>query len=627
MKYYKLILAQITMLITLPSLAFAEIVEGINGAADTQNINSPSNGTSYNQFDDFNVGSNGLDINNGLGAHLIINEVTGGSNTTLSGNINILYNSADLVIANPNGIVVNGARFNTNNNNISNLNLITGRYNQEDKNFNISETGKIIVQNNGLDVKNVNYSNLISRSIEIVNDGIIANDKTLNLLTGNDVATLNEDSSWEVTSDDNKEENKPILAIDAHNFGSIAAGNIYFLATEKGVGVNMESPSENSESMIKGAGVINISSRGDVQYGNLSDFSEVNITSDHDIEGDDGSSIQSSNVNFNANNVKNNGQIIAAYNINIEADNDITNNGSIGDNNYGKTTITANSLNNNGLIDGRYIDINSDTITNNGNIKSNYTDFISISGVNIATKILDNSGTIMALQDLTIRGNDESNNYYSSKITNNGEIYSVFENLDVYTEQFVKDDVGTFTDNFENDSNALGLVVYKPGKAATIHYQEIINNDNQNNSQSNNNQGNNQGNNEIADTSGNIEDNLFSKPLDDINLFDASDKIFSKQPDYQQSLATFVGGSNKKPYSKAPTNYAINNSKDKYKDKDTDTEKKLILASQSKNSSNKTQKSSYLTPIAQYLSEKLNKLERRVMEQVVEAKSYFGYSN
>lgn len=112
-----------------PGAGGTPIVEQ-HGPTDLINIVAPVSGTSYNQYLDYNVGTGGAVINNatsagqsellgqlganpqfnGASANMIINEVVGSNTSNVNGPQEIFGQAADYVLANPNGIHVNGGR-------------------------------------------------------------------------------------------------------------------------------------------------------------------------------------------------------------------------------------------------------------------------------------------------------------------------------------------------------------------------------------------------------------------------------------------------------------------------------------------------------------------------------------
>ncbi|MBT0311067.1 filamentous hemagglutinin N-terminal domain-containing protein [Morganella morganii] len=94
------------------------------GSNTTINI-APANtqGVSYNAYDQFNVGKNGVVFNNReSGAGMIINEVLSTEKSQLRGNMHVDGKKAHLIIANPNGIACNGCSVTG----VNSLNLAVG---------------------------------------------------------------------------------------------------------------------------------------------------------------------------------------------------------------------------------------------------------------------------------------------------------------------------------------------------------------------------------------------------------------------------------------------------------------------------------------------------------------------
>jgi filamentous hemagglutinin family protein len=85
-----------------------------SNASGRQNVTlAPSvSGVSNNTYNSFNVGAAGADLNNvGVNARTIVNQVTSTSPSVISGDITVLGSRANVVLANPNGITINGGSF------------------------------------------------------------------------------------------------------------------------------------------------------------------------------------------------------------------------------------------------------------------------------------------------------------------------------------------------------------------------------------------------------------------------------------------------------------------------------------------------------------------------------------
>ena len=139
-------------------------------------------------------------------------------------------NRADVVIANPNGITVNGGGFI----NTGKAFLTTGKpvYDGEDhlQRFDITG-GDILIEGKGLGGKETGSLAILSRAVKI-NAGIWAKD--LHITTG---ANTVDAKTLEASAIEGKG-GRPAFALDTAAIGGMYAGRITLVGTEKGLGVN-----------------------------------------------------------------------------------------------------------------------------------------------------------------------------------------------------------------------------------------------------------------------------------------------------------------------------------------------------------------------------------------------------
>ncbi len=217
------------------------------------NIATPNGaGISHNQFNQYNVGKEGLILNNATNSlnqtqlggliqnnpHLqagheakgIINEVTGGSRSQLQGYTEVAGKAANVMVANPYGITCNGCGFI----NTPNVTLTTGKP-QLDANGNLLALdvtkGAITIEGQGLDASKNDALSLIARATE-VNAAIHANDLTVTA-GANRVAADGRVKSL------TGEGVAPKIAVDTGALGGMYANRIRLVSSEKGVGVNL----------------------------------------------------------------------------------------------------------------------------------------------------------------------------------------------------------------------------------------------------------------------------------------------------------------------------------------------------------------------------------------------------
>ena len=148
----------------------------------------------------------------------------------MDGFLEVAGNRADVVIANPNGITVNGGGFI----NTGKAFLTTGEpvYDGEDhlQRFDITG-GDILIEGKGLGGKETGSLAILSRAVKI-NAGIWAKD--LHITTG---ANTVDAKTLEASAIEGKG-GRPAFALDTAAIGGMYAGRITLVGTEKGLGVN-----------------------------------------------------------------------------------------------------------------------------------------------------------------------------------------------------------------------------------------------------------------------------------------------------------------------------------------------------------------------------------------------------
>ncbi|MBP0590499.1 filamentous hemagglutinin N-terminal domain-containing protein, partial [Paraburkholderia sp. LEh10] len=255
-------LAPAVLLAITPFVALAQIVPGgahAPGIDTTQNgipqvnINKPSAGAgvSVNTYNQFDVQKNGAILNNSPtivntqlagyingnpnfgpndAARVIVNQVNSPSPSQLRGYVEVAGQGAQVVIANPNGLYVNGAGFI----NTPRATLATGTPNYRADGslagFNIPG-GTITVEGAGLNASNVDQVDLLARAVQ-ANAAIYA--KNLNVVTGANNVDYDSLNATPISGDGPA----PGVSIDVSNLGGMYANRIFLVGTESGVGVS-----------------------------------------------------------------------------------------------------------------------------------------------------------------------------------------------------------------------------------------------------------------------------------------------------------------------------------------------------------------------------------------------------
>ncbi|WP_177435011.1 ribonuclease domain-containing protein [Pseudomonas sp. Sample_10] len=455
------------------------------------NIATPNgSGLSHNQFVDYNVGAQGVILNNGstqtsstqLGgiiignpnlkssgsAQTILNEVVGGSPSRLRGYTEVAGQSARVIVANPYGISCNGCGFI----NTPRVTLTTGKpvldgSGRLDR-FQVDQ-GSISIDGAGLNANNVDRFEIITRSAKI-NAEIQA--KNLTIVAGrNDV---NADSlNTTARADDGSA--KPQLAIDSSALGGMYAGAIKLVGTEAGVGVKL------AGNLAASGGDIQIDANGHLSLAQTAATNAVNVrAASLDAQGP---------VYGNAVNVQTQGNlavqqsVAARDSISLSAGGVLTSNGVIeagvnsdnSRNGNGDVSLSAQTLNNSGksVIASRNLTVTTaQTLSNQGGTLSGKNTTISAGTLDNQNngRLLGNTNlNLTAGQVLNARGVINSAGNLTGNIgrlvNSNGELTSQLDT--VLTVTSLDNVAGLMMAGRLLDITALGTLNNSAGKIAS----------------------------------------------------------------------------------------------------------------------------------------------------------------
>ena len=243
--------AQITTDKSAPKNQQAVILK-TNTGASLVNIQTPNaRGLSHNRYTQFDVDNKGAVLNNDRnnnpflvkgGAQLILNEVRGAA-SKLNGIVTVGGQKADVIIANPNGITVNGGGFK----NVGRGILTTGTP-QIGKDgaltgFDVRQ-GTLTVGAAGWNDKGgADYTEVLARAVAL--QGKLQG-KNLAVSTGPQKVDY---ASGEISAG-TAAGAKPTIALDTAALGGMYADNITLIANEKGVGIKNAGTLEAAKQLI-----------------------------------------------------------------------------------------------------------------------------------------------------------------------------------------------------------------------------------------------------------------------------------------------------------------------------------------------------------------------------------------
>ncbi|MFL9867291.1 filamentous hemagglutinin N-terminal domain-containing protein [Paraburkholderia fungorum] len=252
----------------------------------TVNLAPTIGGVSNNTYTSFNVSKAGADLNNiGINARTIVNQVTSTNPSLIQGDINVLGPRANVILANPNGITIDGGSFI----NAGHVVISTGQVSFNDivpapgvtqRNVVLTTNrGAITIGPGGLSGTLVNLD-LIAKQLSV--NGPVKNDFTTS--TGGVRAIIGDSTNTYDTSLSPGDNNhdwlvnttspgtvNSALAVDITALGGLTGGRVQLIVTDKGAGVR------NLGAIYASAGDVVVSSLGDIGVTDGSIKAENNI--------------------------------------------------------------------------------------------------------------------------------------------------------------------------------------------------------------------------------------------------------------------------------------------------------------------------------------------------------------
>ncbi|MGX9772324.1 two-partner secretion domain-containing protein [Janthinobacterium aestuarii] len=224
------------------------VVQSANGVTQVNIQTSSAAGVSRNTYNQFDVTANGAILNNSRGnvqtqtggwvqgnpwlaggsARVILNEVNSANPSQLRGYVEVAGQRAEVVIANPAGVAIDGGGFI----NASRVVLTTGSpiLNGGSLDGYMVQRGVVTINGRGLDTSLSDYTAILARAAQI-NGGIWAQE--LKVVTGANQI----DAAHGVTGAASGVGPAPAYALDVAQLGGMYAGKITLIGTEAGLGV------------------------------------------------------------------------------------------------------------------------------------------------------------------------------------------------------------------------------------------------------------------------------------------------------------------------------------------------------------------------------------------------------
>ncbi|KJX73101.1 filamentous hemagglutinin N-terminal domain-containing protein [Acinetobacter baumannii] len=353
------------------------ILNSANGTTQV-NIQTPSaGGVSRNTYTQFDVGQEGAILNNSRNntqtqiggwvqgnpwlatgeAKVILNEVNSSNPSQLKGYIEVAGKQAQVVIANPSGLICDGCGVI----NADRFTLTTGQAVMNQgylESFRVRE-GQVTIEGKGLNGSLTPYTDIYTRALK-VNAGLYANE--LNTVLGQNDIQVKDQVIPKITATTGPTSTpQPNFALDVGQLGGMYAGKIFLVGTEQGLGVR------NAGSINSTQSTLTLNAKGDlVNSGNLiANKDQVQLKAQN-IQNTGNISSATSQISVESQNLNNSGLISSADELHLQNQNTITNSGTL---NAARIAINSTKLKNSGSIEQtglQGLDLKSGSMTNLG---------------------------------------------------------------------------------------------------------------------------------------------------------------------------------------------------------------------------------------------------------------------
>ncbi|MEB3755121.1 hemagglutinin repeat-containing protein, partial [Acinetobacter sp. MD2(2019)] len=353
------------------------ILNSSNGLTQV-NIQTPSaGGVSRNTYSQFDVGQEGAILNNArnntqtqLGgwvqgnpwlakgeAKVILNEVNSSNPSQLKGYIEVAGKQAQVVIANPSGLVCDGCGVI----NADRFTLTTGQAVMNQgylESFRVRE-GQVTIQGKGLNGSLTPYTDVYANALK-VNAGLYANQ--LNVALGQNDIQVKDQTTANINpvQSNISTNNTPQFALDIGQLGGMYAGKIFLVGTAQGVGVR------NAGSINTTDSTLSLNANGDLtNTGNIiANKDQLQLTA-QSIKNTGNISSATSQLNVHSQNLDNSGLISSADELHLNQQ-QLSNRGTL---NAARIVIDAGSLANSGSIEqtgAQALDLKAGSMRNTG---------------------------------------------------------------------------------------------------------------------------------------------------------------------------------------------------------------------------------------------------------------------